>query len=129
MPGGRPKKEIDKTEFEKLCALQCTIEEFCCFFDITDKTLDRWCKDTYKMSYSEIFAIKRGVGKISLRRTQMRLAEKSPAMAIFLGKNYLGQSDKIEYADTSKSIDNLLTIADLIKNPVKNRTIEDIENE
>ena len=27
---------------------------------------------------------------------QWQLAEKSPAMAIFLGKNFLGQSDKTE---------------------------------
>lgn len=27
MPRGRPKKEIDKTQFEKLCGLQCTAEE------------------------------------------------------------------------------------------------------
>jgi hypothetical protein len=33
-------------------------------------------------------------GKISLRRQQMKLVEDgSAAMAIFLGKNYLGQSD------------------------------------
>ena len=33
-------------------------------------------------------------GFISLRRKQFELAEKSPAMAIFLGKQYLGQTDK-----------------------------------
>ena len=35
---GRPKKYIDKDEFEKLCALQCTENEICGFFDVTDKT-------------------------------------------------------------------------------------------
>ena len=39
---------------------------------------------------------KREKGKISLRRAQFRLAEKSAAMAIFLGKNYLGQRDAVE---------------------------------
>lgn len=34
------------------------------------------------------------VGKISLRRIQLDLAKKNPAMAIFLGKNYLGQTDR-----------------------------------
>ena len=91
--GGRPRKEIDKVQFEKLCALQCTLLEICSFFDVTDKTLDSWCKRTYKMSFSEVFAIKREAGKISLRRAQFKLAEKNAAMAIFLGKNVLKQKD------------------------------------
>jgi hypothetical protein len=94
--GGRPKKQIDQKEFEKLCFLQCTKQEFCSWFDTTDKTLERWCKETYGMGFSEIFRIKRVNGIISLRRTQFQLAEKSPAMAIFLGKNLLGQTDKVE---------------------------------
>jgi hypothetical protein len=94
--GGRPKKQIDQKEFEKLCFLQCTKQEFCSWFDTTDKTLERWCKETYGMGFSEIFRIKRENGIISLRRTQFQLAEKSPAMAIFLGKNLLGQTDKVE---------------------------------
>ena len=93
---GRPRKQIDKTEFEKLCFLQCTKQEFCSWFDTTDKTLERWCKETYGMGFSEVFRIKRENGIISLRRTQFQLAEKSPAMAIFLGKNMLGQTDKME---------------------------------
>ena len=94
--GGRPKKQIDQKEFEKLCFLQCTKQEFCSWFDTTDKTLERWCKETYGMGFSEVFRIKRENGIISLRRTQFQLAEKSPAMAIFLGKNLLGQTDKLE---------------------------------
>lgn len=114
----RPRIELDKKQFENLCALQCTIEEFCCFFDITDKTLTRWCKDTYKMSFSEIFAIKRGTGKISLRRTQMKLAEKSAAMAIFLGKQYLGQKDSYDYEIGGKTTDAL---ADLLQDLKPNK--------
>lgn len=98
---GRPKKEIAQDQFEKLCGLQCTLEEICGWFDVTDKTLDRWCKETYGESFSEVFAKKREAGKISLRRSQWRLAEKSAAMAIFLGKNYLGQSDHVVIEDRS----------------------------
>lgn len=35
-------------------------------------------------------------GKMSLRRRQFAMAEENVAMAIFLGKNYLGQSDRRE---------------------------------
>lgn len=92
----RPHKEIDQKDFEKLCALQCTRDEICGWFDVTDKTLDGWCKRTYKQGFSAIYAQKREAGKISLRRMQWQLAAKSAAMAIFLGKNILGQSDTVK---------------------------------
>ena len=92
----RPRKEIDQKAFESLCGLQCTKEEICGFFDLTDKTLENWCRRTYKAGFSEVFRQKRGLGKISLRRHQWRLAEKNAAMAIWLGINYLGQKEEPE---------------------------------
>ena len=96
----RPRKEIDQKQFENLCGLQCTLEEICGWFDVTDKTLDGWCKRTYHASFSEVFKQKRGAGKISLRRSQWRLAEKNATMAIFLGKQFLGQRDSMDVAVT-----------------------------
>ena len=94
---GRPRKQINKTEFEKLCFLQCTEREFCSWFDVSDETLNKWCKENYDgRTFLDVFKEKRENGLISLRRTQFQLAEKSPAMAIFLGKNLLGQTDKME---------------------------------
>lgn len=93
---GRPTKEIDQKAFEKLCALQCTLNEMCCFFDCSDYHLEKWCKKTYGKTFLEVFSLKREAGKISLRRSQFQLAERNAAMAIFLGKQYLGQKDKQE---------------------------------
>ena len=93
---GRPPIEIDVRQFENLCGLQCTAEEIASFFNCSVDTIERWCVKQYEMSFAEVFKIKRGVGKISLRRSQMKLAEKYPAMAIFLGKQYLDQTDKVE---------------------------------
>lgn len=95
----RPRKEIDKEQFEKLCGLQCTEEEILGWFDITDKTLCTWCKREYGAGFSEVYKKKREKGKISLRRAQFKLAEKSAAMAIWLGKQYLDQKDVVEVAD------------------------------
>lgn len=92
----RPRKEIDKKQFENLCALQCTHDEICAWFDVTAKTLESWCKRTYGDSFSKVFAQKRGKGKISLRRSQWQLAEKSASMAIWLGKQYLNQRDNVD---------------------------------
>lgn len=108
----RPRKEIDQEEFEKLCGLQCTQEEICGWFGVTDKTLNSWCKRTYDQSFSEIFKEKRGIGKISLRRAQFRLAEKNANIAIWLGKQYLGQSDRGEYTvAVDRREDDPLTLA------------------
>jgi hypothetical protein len=103
-PTGRPRAEIDEVEFEKLCMLQCTILEMCAWFNVTDKTLSGWCERTYNAPFSEIFELKRGKGKISLRRIQFRMAETSPAMAIWLGKQYLGQREKseVEFHDAER---------------------------
>ena len=90
---GRPKKNIDREQFEKLCALQCTLQEVCGFFNVTDVTLNTWCKKTYGTTFSDVFAEKRVAGQISLRRSQFKLAEKSAAVSIWLGKQYLGQRD------------------------------------
>ena len=102
----RPRIEIDKNQFEKLCGLQCTKVEICDWFSVTEKTLNSWCKRTYGEGFSLIFDKKRNNGKISLRRKQWQLADTSAAMAIFLGKNYLGQTDGA--ADTGGEINELL---------------------
>ena len=98
MKKGRPHKEIDKRTFENLCAIQSTITEMCAVFECDPKTLENWCKREYGTNFSIIFREKRCKGFISLRRAQFQKAieEKNTAMLIFLGKNWLGQSDRQE---------------------------------
>lgn len=112
---GRPRIQIDKTDFEKLCGLQCTEEEIATFFNCSVDSIERWCRREYKKNFAEVFSEKRGIGKISLRRNQWKLAETNAAMAIFLGKNYLGQSDDrsirinpIEIDETAKELSEFL---------------------
>ena len=129
LKGDTPAQDrIDKKQFENLCGLQCTLLEICDFFDVEDDTLNSWCKKTYGTTFSEVFKQKRGKGQISLRRMQWKLAEKNPTMAIFLGKQYLGQKDKIEYTDDGmKSInENINNIANLLNNPKPNRNEKDV---
>lgn len=113
---GRPLKEIDKVQFEKLCNLQCTLLEIAGFFNCSDDTIERWCKRTYKTNFAECFKTVSQGGKISLRRTQFKLAERSAAMAIFLGKQYLGQTDKTE-----------MDVNTQIQNPLEGISTEDIK--
>lgn len=90
---GRPKIQIDQVQFENLCKMQCTENEVAAWFGCSVDTIERWCKSTYGLRFADIFAQKREAGKISLRRSQWLMAQSVPSMAIFLGKQYLGQTD------------------------------------
>lgn len=91
---GRPRIEIDENAFKKLCGLQCTLEEIAGFFDCSADTIERWCKRTFNTTFAETFKNHSATGLISLRRNQFKLAEKSAAMAIWLGKQYLNQTER-----------------------------------
>lgn len=93
---GRPKKAIDYQAVEKLSMLMCTEEEIANYLDISVRTLQR------DKEFCRIYKKGLDFGKMSLRRSQFKLAEKSPAMAIFLGKQYLGQSDDLAGASKLK---------------------------
>lgn len=108
----RPRKEIDQKTFEGLCGIQCTQEEICDFFDVTDKTLTTWCRRTYGESFSEVFSKKRGVGKISLRRAGFEMAKKNASVHIFYAKNFLGMTDRTE--QIISEVEDLTPLADLL---------------
>jgi hypothetical protein len=55
------------------------------------------------MSFTEYYKQKSSKGKMSLRRRQFQMAETNPTMAIWLGKQYLGQTDKLENDTTLKT--------------------------
>jgi hypothetical protein len=90
------KTRINKDIFENLCKLHCTESEISGVFDICEDTLNTWCKETYGETFSDTYKKKSASGNIALRRAQFRMAENNATMAIWLGKQYLGQIDKIE---------------------------------
>lgn len=90
---GRPKIEIDQLQFEKLCSIQCTLVEIADWFECSEDTIERFCKETYNKTFAESFKKHSSGGKTSLRRAQFALAKKNATMAIWLGKQYLGQKD------------------------------------
>lgn len=91
---GRPKKKIDKNVFENLMKIQCTKEEICAVLMVSENTLLNWVKENYDgATFCAVFSSFKAVGRASLRRIQYDQAEKNPRMAIWLGKQYLGQRD------------------------------------
>jgi hypothetical protein len=92
----REKVEFDPDVYEALCELHCTKAEIAAVFNMSDDTLSRRIEDHYGQPHAAIYAQKLLRGNVSLRKVQRDLAKENAAMAIFLGKNDLGQSDKVE---------------------------------
>lgn len=123
---GRPRKEINSNEFEKLCGLQCTLEEIAGFFDCSPDTIENWCKREYDNTFSEIYKKFSYGGKLTLRRNMLKLSEKSAVMAIFLAKNWLGMTDNVEVkADTSL----MQTLVDVVQGRQEPQDAEPVSEE
>ena len=118
---GRPRIDIDREQFEKLCALQCTEEEIASWFHCSVDTIERFCKREYKdlvegnPTFAEVYKNFSVDGKISLRRYQFKMAEHNVSMAIWLGKQWLGQREQQELIidrsadETIKEMDEYFT--------------------
>ena len=84
---------IDLGELEKLAALQCTNEGIAFWFGVTTRTVERRRR---QRPFREAIERGRAKGRISMRRAQLRMLENGNAtMGIWLGKQYLGQSDDL----------------------------------
>lgn len=110
---GRPLVEIDWEQFDKLCALQCTRVEIAGYFNCSPATISRACQREQGMTFDEYYGIKASAGKISLRRAQIKYAEKGNSqLLIWLGKQNLGQREKHEIEHTGDAFQELLTKID-----------------
>ena len=120
----RPRKHIDKDNFEKLCGLFCTLTDIAAFFNVSEDTVERWCKRTYHVGFAEIYKKLSAAGRTSLRRWQFQAAERgNTSLLIFLGKNYLGQADVLK---TETDADGKLAdLIDGLKEPLQDGNVHD----
>lgn len=108
--GGVKGNAINQDQFEKLAKMLCTGEEISAFFGVSYDTLNEWCKQNYEETFVKVIKRFNDVGRASLRRIQFKIAEKgNSSMAIFLGKQYLGQSDKQE----NTSLERVVIVSDM----------------
>ena len=93
-PGaGRKPIQIDLVELEKLCALQCTDEEIAHWMGVSTRTIENRRKQP---KFAAVMKRGRAKGRISVRRSQMKLVEAgNSTMGIWLGKQLLGQRDVV----------------------------------
>ena len=101
-PGmGRPPIEWDDKKvalFDELIGIPFVTEEAICdVMRISISSLVRWLKKTRGVTFAELKRQKHEGMKLKLAGKQYEMAMKgNPAMAIWLGKQWLGQSDKMD---------------------------------
>jgi hypothetical protein len=85
----RPKLKLDESLIERLAAIHCPLIEIAAALNVHP--------DTLRDRYSTLIDKGRAKGKQTLRRIQWDAAQKgNVVMMIWLGKQLLGQSDKVE---------------------------------
>src|SRR5574337_2035678 len=113
-PVGCPEKQIDWTLFEQLCSIQCTQSEMASMLKVHPDTLRDHVKDHYGEEFSTVYIKYSETGKCSLRRNQFVLSKTNTAMAIWLGKQWLGQKEP-ENKSTEWSPEKLLALSEFFK--------------
>lgn len=92
---GRPPVVIDWDYFEELCQAQCNGASIAGILGIHKETLYDAVKRKYNMLFSDFLREKSKEGRELLRHKQFSQAmEGNTTMQIWLGKQYLGQSEK-----------------------------------
>ena len=118
---GRPKTEINLEELQKLCTLNCTMPEIASFFNMPLRTLE----DRFKNDTDVRTAIENGrnKGKLSVRRKQLQIMDETnnATMAIWLGKQLLGQRDKHDIGTEDKGETKLSEALEIIQEMARNK--------
>ena len=119
---GRPAKEIDKREFERLLSIGCDKPEIVAWFDLklnglNESTFDKWVKREYECNFSELATKRHSVVKMRVRKGIMEMVGKNAAVTIFAAKNVLGWTDKLE--QTVNDASHMSLDVNLIKSKLK----------
>lgn len=103
--------DVEIEQFKSLCSIFCSRKEVCLIMKVSEKTLNRLIEEylhdeiapdsTDPVTFSDAFDLYSGQGKASIRRKQFEAAMAGDkTMLIWLGKNYLDQSDVVKQTVT-----------------------------
>ena len=118
---GRPKTQIDLDALKKLCTLNCTMPEIASYLEIPLRTLEDRFKNDVKVRDAINYG--RDHGKLSIRRKQMQIMNEhnNPTMAIWLGKQLLGQRDKHDIITEDKKESKLTEALTILEELARNK--------
>ncbi len=92
---GRPRATIDLAQITALAQIQCTDYELALVIGVSERTIERRKKSDEK--FLAAYEKGRAEGRTSLRKWQFEAAKnRNITMLIWLGKQYLGQTDKTD---------------------------------
>ena len=122
--GGRPPFEFTPKvlqQIQDLASYMCTKEEVANIIGCHRATLYK-SKEALEAYYRGV-----NVAKLNIRKSQFTLATKlnSSLMNVWLGKVYLGQSDKIQNTDENTP----LPIYDIVEEPKEVIELKEVEND
>ena len=114
-PGGRPRitwNDEQVAQFKTMCGMMCTEQEICAVMGVSKPTMNELVnrylfeevtghkrgKDEEPIKFRDAFEVYSAQGTASLRRMQFKAAQAGDkTMLVWLGKQYLGQSDRMDY--------------------------------
>jgi hypothetical protein len=119
---GAPRKEIDWKVFENCCKICCTLTEIANIFGCSIDTIENRVKEQWGVTFSEYYDQKSSDGKAALRRAQFQSAvgtydpktgrgrHGNVIAQMWLGKQLLGQKDKVEHSGGGDANDKPIQI-------------------
>ena len=84
---------IDSDILLQLLMQFATKNEVATYFMCSEKELDKYVKNKFNVSYSELETTMNTRGKFAIKQKQMNLASTRPDMAKWLGMQYCGQKE------------------------------------
>lgn len=125
-------KDIPFDKVFQLATYQSTREEIYAILNITYSELCLPENKEYREKFEESYLAGKEAGRNQLRNAQFKMAQKSVPMSIFLGKQYLNQSDnpqqlmgenlgtvKVQFVDSKDQEDRLKAIEEKLKEEIK----------
>ena len=125
-------KDIDFDKVFQLATYQSTREEIYAILSITYSELMRPEFKEYREKFEQAYLAGKEAGRNQLRNAQFKMAQKSVPMSIFLGKQYLNQSDnpqqlmgenlgtvKVQFVDSKDQEERLKAIEEKLKEEIK----------
>jgi hypothetical protein len=97
-PAHRPEKEIDKKKFETLVGVHhMTAKVIAIVLEVSESTIRRYAQKEYGKSFDFVKAdFTEGLhGRLSAKQYELAMSG-DKTMLIWLGKQYLGQAEKVE---------------------------------
>ena len=100
---GRPKKDFDWKMLDAILQYNASKKDCSDLLEVSEDTIERRIKTEYSCTFTEYRDRKMSKTRLKLSQKQVEVAlAGNVTMLIFLGKNMLGQSDKVENEINSK---------------------------